>query len=125
MAVVDGNIVDGAINNANVGVCQFAKEFRQALWGEHLGITDFSRLDDPIASLALWPDRSTSTPANPKQVHHAVCHFVPTPQTDSSQLIAMLNPILSNPFVSPLLNLLPLKFPVPLSDPMNFWLNCP
>lgn len=75
-AVVDADVVPGVMNGVPVNVCRFAKELRLALWMEHLGLPDASRIEDPIAGLAEWPDQSTSTPSAPNAVHHAVCHFV-------------------------------------------------
>jgi phosphatidylserine/phosphatidylglycerophosphate/cardiolipin synthase-like enzyme len=75
--IVDGDVVSGTINGAAVSVCRFAKELRVALWMEHLGLTDPSKVEDPIASVALWPDWSKSRPGAPSRVHHAVCHYPP------------------------------------------------
>jgi phosphatidylserine/phosphatidylglycerophosphate/cardiolipin synthase-like enzyme len=74
LGIVDSDIVPGMMDAAAVSVCRFAKELRVALWMEHLGITDPSKVEDPIAAVSLWPDWSKSKPSSPSRVHHAVCH---------------------------------------------------
>lgn len=76
VAVVDAGIVPGTMDGTAVNVCRFAKDLRLSLWMEHLGLPYPTSIDDPIAGLTAWPDQSTSTPAAPNSVHHAVCHFV-------------------------------------------------
>ena len=74
LGIIDGTLVDGTINGSKVKVCRFAKELRISLWGEHLGVTDPIKLEDPIAAIALWPDWSKSTPRAPSRVHQTVCY---------------------------------------------------
>lgn len=83
IGVVDAATAPGVMAGRTVTICRFAKQLRLKLWQEHLGITDPSRLDDPIASISLWPDWSKSTPRKPSRVHHAVCHY---PISDSTTI---------------------------------------
>jgi phosphatidylserine/phosphatidylglycerophosphate/cardiolipin synthase-like enzyme len=85
LGIVDGEIVPGMMDGAAVSVCRFAKELRVALWMEHLGLTDPSKVEDPIAAVSLWPDWSKSRRSAPSRVHHAVCNY-PPPNVVSSLL---------------------------------------
>jgi phosphatidylserine/phosphatidylglycerophosphate/cardiolipin synthase-like enzyme len=76
IAVVDDDVVPSAMDGVPVSVCRFAKDLRVALWSEHLGLGGSGLLEDPIEALARWPDEAASTPQAPKQVHHAVVHYV-------------------------------------------------
>lgn len=76
LAVVDGETVTSAINGQPATVCRFAKELRISLWMEHLGLTDRSGIEDPIAGLAQWPASSAPVTA-PARRHHAVWYTVP------------------------------------------------
>lgn len=88
LSVVDGQIIPGTISGASVSVCRFAKELRIALWGEHLGITDPAKLEDPVASMSLWPDWSRSKPTAPSRVHHALCYHM---KTETATLLEWLD----------------------------------
>lgn len=76
VGIVDAQVIVGTINGYESKVCKFAKDLRIKLWQEHLGIADPTLLDDPIASIRLWPDWKTSKPKLPNRVHHAVCHHL-------------------------------------------------
>lgn len=83
LGVVDGATEAGVMDGRPVTVCTFAKELRVKLWQEHLGIGDRSLVEDPIASLSLWPDWSKSSFRNPSRVHHVVCHH---PRSDAATI---------------------------------------
>ena len=102
------------MDGVNVQVCAFAKSLRMTLWAEHLGLDDASAIDDPNAGLAEWPDPFTSDPAAPNARHHAVVHHPMMPQSDITQLMARLAPIIAAA------RLLPLPLPLardPLTQP--------
>ena len=69
LGVVDAATISSPMNGTATTVCKFARDYRVALWREHLGVA--AGLEDPIAGLASWPNAGTT------QVHHAVLH--PTP----------------------------------------------
>jgi phosphatidylserine/phosphatidylglycerophosphate/cardiolipin synthase-like enzyme len=73
LGIVDAQIDPGTLDGSPANVCRFAKALRVRLWTEHLGL-DAKDVDDPVASVARWPDWSKSTPGAPSRVHHAVCY---------------------------------------------------
>jgi phosphatidylserine/phosphatidylglycerophosphate/cardiolipin synthase-like enzyme len=75
LSVVDADIVQGTIDGKPASVCRFAKELRIALWGEHLGIKDPAKLEDPIAALSEWP---SVTGKSPVRVNHVVPYKMKT-----------------------------------------------
>jgi phosphatidylserine/phosphatidylglycerophosphate/cardiolipin synthase-like enzyme len=83
LGIVDGQIDKGTIGGRDAAVCRYAKSLRLRLWSEHLGL-DPTDLDDPVSSIARWPDWSKSTPGSPARVHHAVCHY-PKPEIATPQ----------------------------------------
>jgi phosphatidylserine/phosphatidylglycerophosphate/cardiolipin synthase-like enzyme len=87
MGIVDADIIPSTMNGIPVSVCRFAKELRVALWAEHLGITDMTKLEDPVAALLLWPDWSKSIPRAPSRVHHALCYH---PRSETASLLEWL-----------------------------------
>ncbi|HYM89077.1 MAG TPA: phospholipase D-like domain-containing protein [Nitrospiraceae bacterium] len=87
MGIVDADVIRSTMNGIPVSVCRFAKELRVALWAEHLGITDMTKLEDPAAALSLWPDWSKSTPRAPSRVHHALCYH---PRSETATLLEWL-----------------------------------
>jgi phosphatidylserine/phosphatidylglycerophosphate/cardiolipin synthase-like enzyme len=83
LSIIDAQLDSGTIDGRKADVCRFAKALRLRLWTEHLGL-EASALEDPIASVARWPDWAKSTPGSPMRVHHAVCHH---PQTPTASLV--------------------------------------
>jgi phosphatidylserine/phosphatidylglycerophosphate/cardiolipin synthase-like enzyme len=73
VAIVDADLIAGQIAGQSLQVCRFAKEYRVALWREHLGL----QLDDPLRADGFpqgWPVNADS------QVNHARVHAVPQPR---------------------------------------------
>jgi phosphatidylserine/phosphatidylglycerophosphate/cardiolipin synthase-like enzyme len=68
-AVVDSDVVNGA--------CRFARDFRQSLWGEHLGIPALDpRIADPIVGVGEWERQAAAG------TFRVRTHVTPAPQKE-------------------------------------------
>jgi phosphatidylserine/phosphatidylglycerophosphate/cardiolipin synthase-like enzyme len=79
LGIVDGETVTSTLGGTTATVCKFAKELREKLWKEHLGV-DLSNTD-PIDALQKFPGVGRSgwpkneKEAKQKEVHHVRCYI--------------------------------------------------
>jgi phosphatidylserine/phosphatidylglycerophosphate/cardiolipin synthase-like enzyme len=79
LGIVDDETVTSTLGGNQATVCRFAKELREKLWKEHLGV-DLSNLD-PIVALKLFPGVAGSgwpkneTEAKQREKHHVRCYI--------------------------------------------------
>jgi phosphatidylserine/phosphatidylglycerophosphate/cardiolipin synthase-like enzyme len=79
LGIVDGNLVDGKLGGKPAKVCAFAKNLREKLWKEHLGVTSLES-DDPIEVLKQFPGTGGGWPIDARkarkgQKHHLRCYI--------------------------------------------------
>jgi phosphatidylserine/phosphatidylglycerophosphate/cardiolipin synthase-like enzyme len=80
LGIVDGDTVTSTLGGNRATVCKFAKELREKLWKEHLGV-DLSQDPDPIEALKKFPGVDGSGwPQNKKEAiqqekHHVRCYI--------------------------------------------------
>ena len=84
LGIVDGTTVQSTLGGTAANVCKFAKDLREQLWMEHLGLSGAANDPtqtlpaDPIQALQRFPG-SDSWPVNQAQakqkaIHHARCY---------------------------------------------------
>jgi phosphatidylserine/phosphatidylglycerophosphate/cardiolipin synthase-like enzyme len=79
LGIVDETTVPGILDGRNTTVCAFAKNLRERLWTEHLGLTVLP--PDPIAALGNFPQGVTSDWDNQRSFY-----TWPTNETDAERI---------------------------------------
>jgi phosphatidylserine/phosphatidylglycerophosphate/cardiolipin synthase-like enzyme len=80
LGIVDGETEPSKLGGTPSTVCKFAKELREKLWTEHLGV-DLSQSPDPIEALKKFPGVGSGgwpkdkKEAKQKEVHHVRCYI--------------------------------------------------
>lgn len=80
LGIVDGETIPSNLGGNPTTVCKFAKELREKLWEEHLGV-DLSNDPDPVEALKKfpgvggsgWPNNEKE--AKQREVHHLRCYI--------------------------------------------------
>ena len=74
VAIVDSKEVKSEVNDDQDKCGMFPREYRKALWSEHLGIPSPDKAINQDGTPALFPQR------NGQQIHHVIQHQVPLPR---------------------------------------------